>query len=170
VQGVGERLVASIFNEVGELAPHIADRFKPGAVIGIDGWTGVGKTTLALALARATGGAMFDIDDALVRDRKCFAPALQLDVIRDGLAEPKGLLFVSGICLRQVLELVGCEADAHIYMKRMAMWGWADEDELSGTLPEVPGASGEAPRREMRLYHEQWQPHLRADYEYHRLD
>lgn len=100
----------------------------------------------------------------------CFVPALQLDVIRDGLAELKGLLFMSGICLRQVLELIGCEADAHVYLKRMAMWGWADEDELTGgSLREIPGASGEVTRREMRAYHEQWRPHLRADYEFHRV-
>ena len=161
--------MAQIFTHVGQLAAHLAGRLSRPTVIGIDGWTGVGKTTLATSLARATGGSTFDVDDALVRDQRCFVPALQLDAIRDGLAEPKGLLFVSGICLRQVLELAGREADVHVYVKRMAMWGWVDEDELTGgSLPEIPGASGEAPRREMRSYHSQWQPHLRADYEFHR--
>ena len=158
-----------VFPEVTGLAAEVRRCHPTPAIIGIDGWTGVGKTTLAMALANATGGFTFDIDNALIRDQRCFVPALRLEVIKDALAEPRGLLFVSGICLRQVLDLVSCEVDAHIYVRRMAMWGWADEDELDGIIPEVPGASGEAPRREMRAYHQQWRPHLRADYEFHRL-
>lgn len=93
-----------------------------------------------------------------------------MDAIREALAEPINLLFVSGICLRKVLELAGCAAVAHIYIKRMASWGWADGDELAGYhIPELPGASGEVTRREMRPYHQQWQPHLRADYEFQRF-
>ena len=163
-------MTARVFENVGKLAAEIEDRYKATAIIGIDGWTGAGKTTLARALAEATGGSNFDIDDALIRDQECFVPALQLDLIRSGLSEPKGLIFISGICLRQVLELSGCAADAHIYTKRMATWGWADEDELTDSvLPEIAGASGEATRREMRAYHREWIPHLKADYEFHRL-
>jgi hypothetical protein len=121
-------------------------------------------------LAGATGGTLFDLDKALIKDQKCFVPALRLDLIRDRLTENRGLLFVSGICLRQVLELAECRAAAHIYVKRMAIWGWADEDELSSSvLPESPGSSGEVTRHEMRAYHQRWQPHLQADYEFHRL-
>ena len=159
---------AMIFTDVNRLAEEIASRFEPAAIFGIDGWTGVGKTTLGSALASATGGSSFDIDSALRRDQKCFVPALRLDAMKEALAEPTGLLFVSGICLRQVLQLAQCQAAAHIYVKCMATWGWVDEDELSGGVAEIPGASGEGPRREMRAYHERWQPHLRADYEFHR--
>ena len=129
----------------------------------------MGKTTLARGLAGATGGTLFDLDEALIKDQKWFVPALRLGLIRNRLTESKGLLFVSGICLRQVLELAECGAAAHIYVKRMAMWGWADEDELSrGALPEIPSSSGEVTRQEMRAYHERWQPHWQADYEFHR--
>ena len=149
----------------------IKDSSRTSRIIGIDGWTGVGKTTLGMALAHATGGTAFDLDDALLGDRKHFVQALQLDLISKQLARPMGLLFVSGICLRQVMTLAGFEADAHIYMKRMAMWGWADEDELDvGGQPDVRGASGEITRRELRPYHAKWQPHLCAYYEFQRFD
>ena len=36
-----------IFRHVEALANELRDRFVAGAIIGIDGWTGVGKTTLA---------------------------------------------------------------------------------------------------------------------------
>jgi len=67
-----------------------------------------------------------------------------------------------------VLERAGTQIDAHIYMKRMAIWGWADEDELNDVPFEVPGSGGEVIRREMRAYHERWRPHLQVDYEFHR--
>lgn len=129
----------------------------------------MGKTTLADALAGELGGSSYDLDSALIRDRKSYVPALQFDRIAEALAKPTGVLFVSGICLRQVLEQVGCAANAHIYVKRMATWGWADEDELKGgSLAIMHGSSGgDATRLEMRLYHEQWRPHLRADFEFH---
>jgi hypothetical protein len=79
------------------------------------------------------------------------------------------LLFVSGICLRRVLADAGCAAAGHIYVKRRAVWGWADEDELvRGLIPEVPGASGELVRKELRSYHDHWRPHLHADFEFQR--
>lgn len=164
-------MAAQIFNDIGELAADIAGRFRATGIIGIDGWTGVGKTTLGKALASATGGSAFDLDDALVGDQKHFVQALRLDLIRAALTPPSSLTFVSGICLRQVMALVEFDADAYIYVKRMAMWGWADEDDLVGSgLPEIRGASGEVTRRELRPYHERWQPHSRADYEFQRFD
>ena len=36
----------------------------------------------------------------------------------------------------------------------MATWGWPDEDELTGGLPEVAGSSGEAVRQELGTYHQ----------------
>ena len=164
-------MAARIFTDVDELAADIAGRFQAAGIIAIDGWTGVGKTTLGKALANATGGTAVDVDDALIGDQKRFVRALQLDPIRDALTHPTGLLFVSGICMRQVLELSEREADAHVYVKRMAMWGWADEDELAvGHRREVRGASGAITRREMRPYHVKWQPHLHADYEFQRFE
>lgn len=148
----------------------IAADLPKTAVVGIDGWTGVGKTTLAKALADALDGSIFDLDSALNRDCESYVPSLRLGEIAEALAAPAGLLFVSGICLRQVLEQAGRAANAHIYVKRMATWGWADEDELDGgSMPTLASKGGEAVRQEMRAYHELWRPHELADFEFQRL-
>lgn len=156
-----------ILTDSRHLAKEIQDRSDRDAIVGIDGWTGVGKTSLAKVLANATGGSTFDLDTALDKDRNCYVAALRIDEIRRGLAAG-GLLFVSGICLRQVLALVEVRADAHVYVKRMATWGWADEDDLLAKIPEFAGSSGESLRQEMRRYHLKWKPHLRSTYEFHR--
>lgn len=163
--------MAVIFARLDRLAAELAARLQAPAVIGIDGWTGVGKTTIARSLADILSGSAYDVDMALDRDRKHFVSALRMHEILEALALPSGLLFVSGVCLRQVLQNAQCNAGAHIYIKRMATSGWVDEDEVDGSgAPEISGASGETLREEMRLYHGQWRPHLRADYEFHRFD
>lgn len=156
-----------ILTDPQHLAAEIQDCYNREAVIGVDGWTGVGKTSLAKVLANATSGRTFDLDAALNKDRNCYVAALRIDEVRRALATG-GLLFVSGICLRQVLALVEVEPDAHVYVKRMAVWGWADEDDLLAKIPEFAGSSGEGLRQEMRRYHLKWKPHLRATYEFHR--
>lgn len=163
--------MAVVFDQLDALAAEISRRFTTSAIIGIDGWTGVGKTTLARSLADVSSASAYDVDSALDRDRKSFVSALRLNEISEALAQPSGILFVSGVCFRQILHNAECSADAHIYIKRMATWGWADEDEVAGCgVSEVPGASGDLLREEMRLYHREWQPHHRADYEFHRFD
>ena len=158
-----------IFTSVDALAGALSGRFPGPAIVGIDGWTGVGKTTLAQLLSGKLQGSFYDLDTALIRDQKHYVAALRSDEIRQVLSEADGLLFVSGICLRHVFQEVGMAANAHIYMKRMATWGWADEDEISGlAAPEIPGASGEKVREELRLYHGSYQPQLVADYEFQR--
>jgi|TARA_R110002096_G_scaffold87006_8_gene199885 hypothetical protein len=158
-----------VFTDLKQFAAEILGRFNGDAVIGIDGWTGVGKTCLANALANATGGRTFDLDTALNKDQKCYVAALRFDEIRRAFSSD-GLLFVSGICLRQVLRLVDVEADAHVYVKRMAVWGWADEDELLATNPDFSKSNTTSISEELRRYHLQWEPHLRSTFEYHRPD
>lgn len=157
------------FTDPSALAQAISDRFKGPAIIGIDGWTGVGKTTLAATLARLTQGRTFDLDAALTRDQGRYISALRIHEVSQALDEPVGLLFVSGICLRQVLSDADRGADAQIYLKRMAVLGWADEDELSGKIPEIVGSSGQLVREELRAYHAKWRPHELMDYEFQRL-
>jgi energy-coupling factor transporter ATP-binding protein EcfA2 len=161
-----------IFTSAKPLADALNAKLPNGGIVGIDGWTGIGKTTLGKALAGELNGSTYDLDRALTHDRNNYVPALRLNEIAEALAKPSGFLFVSGVCLRQVLEQVDCAASSHIYVKRMAAWGWADKDELEGgSMANIRGSSGnEAVRQEMRHYHKQWQPHLTAEFEFHRYD
>ena len=150
-------------------ARHVRANLPRVSVVGIDGWTGVGKTTLATNLAKAAGGQCLDLDEFLERDRKRYVGAIRLDELRSSLSTSARPLFISGICIREVLTEVGLTPDLNVYVKRMASWGWADEDELDGdVIPEVNQSGGAAGlRREMRAYHRRWQPHLVADCEFH---
>ena len=160
-----------VFTRVDALASLLADLNNGPAIIGVDGWSGVGKTTLARNLANAVKGSAYDIDSALDRDKKSFVPSLRLDEIRTALSSPARIIFVSGVCLRQVLQGATVSAVAHIYLKRMASWGWADEDELVEQNNAVALAEGGGIlRQEMRDYHAEWQPHIEADYEFQRFD
>lgn len=170
VRAVGDySTMAHPFTELDALAHALRESFTAPAIIGIDGWTGIGKTTLGKALAARLSGGSYDLDSALTHDLRRYGTAIRLDEVALALRQPKHFMFVSGICLRQVLADSGCSAAGHIYVKRMATWGWADEDELvAGRALEVRGASGESVRQEVRAYHERWRPHLRADFEFHR--
>lgn len=159
-----------IFHNVGALVADLRCRFFPPVVIGIDGWTGVGKTILARSLASELNGSAYDLDSALTRDLKAYASAIRLNEFAEAVDNANGFLFVSGVCLRDVFARTEIGVAAHVYIKRMAISGWGDEDEIVGRLPEFPGSQGQVLREEMRHYHAKWQPHLAADYEFHRPD
>ena len=160
-----------IFKNELQLANAITSHFPERAIIGIDGWTSAGKTSLAKRLAEITSGSKYDLDAALIADQCRYVDAIKLDEVRNAISSSNGILFLSGICLREILHRVGCPATAYIYVKRMAIWGWADEDEVNGTgLPEIRRSGGEGVRGEMRAYHKLWEPHLNADFEFHRRD
>lgn len=162
--------MAVIVARTADLAAALDERFGRSAIIAIDGWTGAGKTTLARDLAKTLGGDNYDLDSAIIPDQGSYISALNMSEISQSVTVSRRPLFVSGICVLQVLSSVAVQPAAHVYVKRMADWGWADQDDLEGRIPEFPAASGASVRCEMRAYHEMWQPHLQADYEYQRFD
>lgn len=158
-----------VLKEKQELVHALYGRVESSSIVGIDGWTGVGKTTLGKSIAEELGGSSYDLDLALTRNLKKYVSNLRMSEVSKVLTEAPRPLVISGICLLKALAMAEIELDVSIYVKRMASWGWADEDELTGLALEIPGASGELLRREMRIYHQDWQPHLNADYEFWRM-
>lgn len=155
-----------IFNSVDALAEQILDALHTG-VIGVDGWTGAGKTRLARALASKTSADFFDIDCILTRGLGRYVDAVPTDKVAQRVGRSQGLLFVSGICLRQILSNARIEAAKHVYVKRLAVWGWEDE---ADALREVCALGDESLIMEMRRYHREWRPHEASDYEFQRFD
>jgi putative protein kinase ArgK-like GTPase of G3E family len=158
----------AIFTDARQLANVLNINLPSTAVIGIDGWTGIGKTTLGRTLAEMLKGACFDLDSAVERQRGHYVAFMRIDEVWKALSRSSGRTFVSGICLREVLAKAHVKADAHIYIKRMASWGWGDEDELEGdALASLDAAFPNNPvRDELRQYHKEWEPHLTADFEF----
>jgi len=64
-------------------------------IVGIDGWTGVGKTTLAKSLAEELNGSFYDLDSALTHNQQKYVAALRMPEISNALAENRRPLIVS---------------------------------------------------------------------------
>ena len=133
----------------------------------IDGWMGAGKSLLADALAHCLSVQALDLDCFLIPDQKAFVNAIRIDELRKALSDVPGSVIVSGVCVKHVLQLVGCTSDCTIYVKRMAIWGWADEDEIYGNLLEQTASEARSPvpplHLEVRAYHQRYRPEESAD-------
>jgi hypothetical protein len=106
-----------------------------------------------------------EIDHFIDRNQGRYVAALDIDRLRGEVLKSRRILFADGICLKAVLHAAGLVADVHIYIKRMAVWGWADETELTDPY-EIAGSAGVGLREEMRTYHEKWMPQTSATYVY----
>jgi hypothetical protein len=145
-------------------------------IVAIDGLPGSGKSTLGEQVAAALGAQQVDFVDFLVKDQGEFVGALRTDELAVALTSPPGLVIASGVCMLQVLDRLDFKADVLVYVKRMAIWGWADEDEVVGDqLEELARLNGMSPddlplHLEVREYHREFVPHERADVVLERLE
>ena len=103
-------------------------------LIAVDGAHGSGKSTLASELAVLLGAKVIGGDSFLRKNRGTFFENLDLELLRDAI-DPTNICILESICLRQIVQALSIKPDSFIYVKRMARWGWADEDEL---VPVVP--------------------------------
>ena len=148
-------------------AAQICERFPHSAILGIDGWTGAGKTTLAQQIGTLRVPIWpLDIDAFLSpRDGK-YKEALQLQSLRAAIKSATVPIVASGVCLLEVFQLIGLQLDSHIYLKRLNAGVWADEGEALGNDLETHQAAGlkrDVLRNEIRDYHLNFRPHEVAD-------
>jgi hypothetical protein len=147
----------------------------PNGLIAVDGFQGSGKTTLAGELGKLIGREVLSADDFLHRDQGSFYAHLDLAKLSDTLDERHPCIF-EGICCLQVLRGINRRPASLVYVKRMAVWGWADEDELTrcnceGLLMEVATVTTGLPSNlwdEVAAYHARFRPHECADIVYER--
>lgn len=159
-----------IFTDVDDLASAVEKHFGKTAVIGIDGMPSAGKTSLGRVLMAKLGVSHYDLDCALEKDRCEYVRALDLEEIRRNIEGRDNQIFVSGVCMLQVMELAQIPMDGLIYVKEMSVSGWTGEEELiDSPLSRLKGSiGGDKLRQEVRNYHALWRPIEHANFEYRR--
>jgi hypothetical protein len=146
-------------------------------LVAVDGFQASGKTTVASVLGVGLGRRVISFDDYLHRNQGSFFPSLDVERLAADVKAVESCI-LEGVCCRQVLQAIGETSACLVYVKRMAKWGWADEDELEAytvhglahiSRPTDPLA---IPLRtlweEVARYHTRFQPHLVATISYER--
>ena len=157
--------------------------FDTTRVIAIDGFQGSGKTTLARALSEQWNIPVVSADNYLIRNQGAFFNSLRIEWLSAALGAHERYIF-EGVCCLQVLQAIGVNANVLVYVKRMAAWGWADEDELASFASAPSSTAEETPPlaeirdplqitlrdlwEEVAQYHWQYRPHEVADLSYER--
>lgn len=149
-------------------------------LIAIDGFHASGKTTLAKQLSDRYELPIVSADNYLNRNQGSYFNQLRLLEIASSISQSPQCIF-EGICALQILDAINIKPDLLIYVKRMALWGWADEDHLERpdsratqqqTVDLVPLESLQIAigglREEVVTYHLNYQPHLVANYVFER--
>jgi hypothetical protein len=152
-------------------------------VIAIDGFQASGKTTLAGALSDQLKLPVISADDYVTKNQGAFFEYLKLEELAAALRLHERCIF-EGVCCLQILQAVGVHANVLVYVKRMAIWGWADEDELESFVSTPRGPSDATPLNteirdplqvtlrnlweEVAQYHRQYRPHEVANLMYER--
>jgi uridine kinase len=159
-------IVKDVHELLRSLGPGISNRSR---LIAIDGVGGAGKSALGAQLAVALDNSIqVDLDHFLIEKQDSFFGALRLDALKEALMAPERQVIVTGICMLRVLAAIERCPDVLIYIKRMAKWGWADEDEidcdeLGRTAASLGVTVQEWPvQGEVCDYHRAYLPHERA--------
>ena len=112
-------------------------------LIAIDGVHGVGKSTLARALAQRLGCEAIAADDFLQRNRGLYVDAILIDDLRGRLnatLASVSAVILEGVCARAVVERLGLTATAFVYVKRLTPAGvpsdWQILDAENGEVAE----------------------------------
>jgi hypothetical protein len=87
---------------------------RGAAIIGVDGYLGVGKTTVATRLSKQTGYSCVHLDDYLVPHKGGFVENLYLPALKTVIGERP--IIIEGLCLLEVLERLQINADFLVYV------------------------------------------------------
>ncbi len=143
-----------------------AKKASSSLLVGIDGFDGTGRTTLAFYLAQKLAGIRVGLDSYIDKDREAerFVGKLRLeDLARDlsGLLGCFPYVVVDGVCLAEALEAISTAVNQTIYIKRLSSQGlWHEGFHLEDFV--VRAQAGTWLERSVYSYHELYQPHIRA--------
>jgi len=103
-----------------ELMPRIPGNAR---IISLDGWNGVGKTTLGRVLATSISSRLIDLDDYLNRNQGKFLAALRSQELARTIEEriaQQGRVVVAGCLIDLALQQSKIAADHRIYVMRLS--------------------------------------------------
>lgn len=126
------------------------DRF----VVGIDGCSGAGNSSLARKLEKAIGVSVIDVDKhsllpgGLAKASECYAENVDYDKLPRLIDGRDGIIAIACICLDRVMSYVGRALDLRVYVKAMQLrpgmttasqherdaddaWEWRDENMMA---------------------------------------
>lgn len=147
-------------------------------IIGIDGFAGAGKTTLAKDLRDSLGINsinVIDIDDGeyYPRGKGGIIEYIDFTKLKKDITNSQiSVCFVS-VCLLQIFEKIKIIPDIHIYIKKMAARIgsapdlWRDENDCTF---EADNQWAKTLKKEDVQYHQRYKPHEKADYCYLRFE
>lgn len=144
---------------------------KESSIIGVEGFTGSGKSFLGKNLAERLNYEFLDLDSFIVIKDSGLPYRSILDYESLANAMKKEKIVVSGICLLEVLERIGMKPFIRIYVKEISDAGiWHEGVNLEEYFdkPEV------LELREVHLsdakYHMKYLPHTNSDFIFERAE
>ena len=141
---------------------------RKSRIIGVDGCADAGKTTLARRVAKLVNGSVVDGDDYLHDKQGVFLMAWRLDYLReaiDAALSSNPPVFISSVCLLDILPRIDVKADLMVYVERRT------PSDLPGDLDILDCEKGDDSHlaefselnREICRYHRDFKPRARAD-------
>lgn len=151
-----------------EALAHRVHEIRHGLVT-FDGCMLAGKTELMREIARRLGVQGLDLDDFVERQQGVFVEALRLQKLAAAIeqaSENSGVVLLSGICMLEVLERMGCESNLTVYIQANNQDGKPDDIDLigaeTGRCPDLIEFFGEL-EDECFSYHARYRPRNGAD-------
>ncbi|AOI94088.1 hypothetical protein WS58_16440 [Burkholderia pseudomultivorans] len=151
-------------------------RQAPTGLIAIDGCPLAGKSTARVQLCERLGAIGLELDNFVVRDQREYVKALRTDdvsrALQDALSRT-GRVLLDGVCMREILALLGFAARLHVYVQPISPYGipsnleTLDAEDGKPLDPTVATFFNELDHEVFR-YHAAYRPFKQADVIYYR--
>ena len=100
---------------------------KNAHYIVIDGTDGSGKSSLANKIANKMGFIHINLDNYLDENHGYFVEHIKYDLLNKKIEDANSPIIIEGVCALAVIKKLKIKCDLHIYIKRMADFGyWKD--------------------------------------------
>ncbi len=146
---------------------------KP-VIIGVDGTTGVGKSTLAYCIGCKFGVPVINVDHYVEEISGSYKDAVALKELNKLLTRYKisqRTYVIEGVCLIEVLESIKIIPDILLYYKKYnSRKEWVDEDVCNGNVGEQIMQSLPTLQKAIAKYHNYYKPLEKATCTVYRIN